>query len=271
MGDKDILSKTLLKRLLLEMANRLCGLDIVEAELLGTEEQRIEDRRADLVAKVRPRRGGPFILHIEVQNDNDPNMVSRMLRYLSDIQLAHPGLPVHQCLIYIGRERLTMAAGQSGPQLVYRYQLIDMRSVGYRTLFDQGTPESLVLSVLCDFQGESAGQVVRHILRRLEALTGDNEKLRREYLEMLEILADNRKLNIDIKEAYDMLQINIERLPSYQKGMEKGIEQGLEKGLDKGLEKGLEKGIVQGLERGSEIEARLLLQRALAKRFGDLP
>jgi hypothetical protein len=62
---------------------------------------------------------------------------------------------------------------------------------------------------------------------------------------MLEILADNRQLNIDIQEAYEMLQINIERLPSYVKGMEKGME------------------------KGSENEAKMLFQRALHKRFGN--
>ena len=43
---------------------------------------------------------------------------------------------------------------------------------------------------------------------------------------MLEILADNRHLTLNLQEAYAMLQINLERLPSYQKGMEKGMEEG---------------------------------------------
>ncbi len=43
---------------------------------------------------------------------------------------------------------------------------------------------------------------------------------------MLEVLADNRHLGVNIQEAYDMLQIDIERLPSYRRGMEKGMEKG---------------------------------------------
>ena len=57
MSQKDIVSKDLLKRLLLDMATYLLRLDLVDAELLSTEEQRIEDRRADLVAKVTPAQG----------------------------------------------------------------------------------------------------------------------------------------------------------------------------------------------------------------------
>jgi hypothetical protein len=37
---------------------------------------------------------------------------------------------------------------------------------------------------------------------------------------------DNRHLTLNLQEAYTMLQINLERLPSYQKGIEKGMEEG---------------------------------------------
>jgi hypothetical protein len=82
---KDVISKDLLKRLLLDMAIYLFQLDLVDAELLSTEEQRIEDRRADLVAKVTTAQGEPFILHLEIQNANDGQMALRMLRYLTDL------------------------------------------------------------------------------------------------------------------------------------------------------------------------------------------
>ena len=108
MSQKDIVSKGLLKHLLVDMARYLLRLDLIDAELLSTEEQRIEDRRADLVAKVKPAQGDRFILHLEIQNANDGQMPVRMLRYLTDIHLAHPGQRVHQCLVYIGAERLTM-------------------------------------------------------------------------------------------------------------------------------------------------------------------
>jgi len=75
---------------------------------------------------------------------------------------------------------------------------------------------------------------VTRILKKLHALTQHDDKNQRDYLEMLEILANHRQLNIDIKEAYDMLNIDIERLPSYQIGLEQGLEQGLERGEKRG-------------------------------------
>lgn len=238
MGQKDIISKGILKRLLLDMATYLLRLDLIDAELLATEEQRIEDRRADLVAKVTPARGAPFILHLEIQNANDGQMPVRMLRYLTDIHLAYPGNRIHQCLVYIGPERLTMVSGLDSPQLRYRYDVVDMRTIDYRTLYASNQPDALVLAILGDFGDDDPQMVVTRLVEKLRRLTDPDEGRLRECLAMLEILADNRHLALNLQEAYAMLQINLERLPSYQKGLEKGMEQGMEQGMEKGMEEG---------------------------------
>lgn len=43
---------------------------------------------------------------------------------------------------------------------------------------------------------------------------------------MLDVLADNRDLNLDIYEEMSMLSVNVERLATYRMGMEKGMEKG---------------------------------------------
>lgn len=68
------------------------------------------------------------------------------------------------------------------------------------------------------------------ILTRLQRRFADNPPRFREYVEMLNILADNRDLNLDIYEEITMLNVNIERTAIYRIGMEKGIEQGMEEG-----------------------------------------
>jgi hypothetical protein len=237
MAHKDIISKNILKRILLDIAVYLFKLDLVDAELLSTEEQRIEDRRSDLLAKVTAAHGESFILHLEIQNNNDRDMPVRMLRYLTDIKLAHPGYAVHQCLVYIGAAPIKMRNSLDSPQLSYHYDLVDMRDIDYHMLYDSDSPDALVLTILCDFRGHDPDEMVVHILQKLHAMTRHDEKRQREYLQMLEILADNRHLNVNIQEAYDMLHIEIERLPSYQKGMKKGIEEGVERGMEIGEHK----------------------------------
>jgi predicted transposase YdaD len=284
MGEKDIISKQVIRHLAADLANYLLGLDIEPAslELIETEQQRVEDRRADLVAQVRPREAGPpYVLHIEIQNNNDASMPWRMLRYLTDIRLRHTRLPVRQHLIYIGAAPLAMPAGLREPDVDYRYGLLDMHRVDCAALLAQDNPDALVLAILCDFGGREPQSVVDTIFLRLRELVGDDSRRLREYIDMIEILSENRDLESNIKEAEKMLtQVDIERLPSYalgmERGMEKGIERGIARGMEKGLEKGLEKGMEQGLEQGLEQgmvigsdRERLRLARNLLDLLGD--
>ena len=92
----------------MDLATRLLGLDINPGSLalIETESRRIEERRAeDLVARVRDRGGDKFILHIEIQNDDQRMMPWR--------------LPVRQYLIHIGRQPLSMADGMQREGLDY--------------------------------------------------------------------------------------------------------------------------------------------------------
>ncbi len=274
MHDKDIITKQLLKSMTLGMVHVLLGLDIIELEMLESEEQRVEDRRADFVAKVTGHQE-TYILHIEMQNDNQKAMPWRMLRYLTDIGLAYPGLPIKQYLIYIGRGKLTMAAGLAQTGLSYEYQVIDFHNIDCETLFQQDTPEALVFAILSDFRRFTSREVIQHILQRLQALTGENVAAFREYILMLEVLSGNRDLKQILHEEEKMLtQVKYSDLPSYDLGMEMGLEQGIEigieKGILKGIEKGIEKGVIKGKELGRQQEAAKLFLVLLQRKFGGL-
>lgn len=226
MSQKDIISKQIIKRIFIDVATHIFKLDLQEVELLETEQQRIEDRRADLVADVIDSNGKKFIVHLEIQNQNQTVMPQRMLRYLTDILLSYPNRTVYQYLLYIGKSPLLMASGITTEQLQYRYQLIDMHEIDYRFFMQQNTADALVLAVLCDFKAVEPRAVVHEILQRLIVIQQDDPKGLREYVSMLEILAHNRNLNLDIKQELEMLDIEIERLPSFLIGEERGIEKG---------------------------------------------
>nr|VFJ90351.1 MAG: hypothetical protein BECKLFY1418B_GA0070995_101941 [Candidatus Kentron sp. LFY]VFJ97764.1 MAG: hypothetical protein BECKLFY1418A_GA0070994_107311 [Candidatus Kentron sp. LFY] len=264
--DRDVVGKETIRRLAVDLATYLLGLSIDpdSLEVLATEHQRIEDRRADLVVKLRNRESEPFLLHIEIQNNNDPTMPVRMMRYLTDILLIHPGLPLHQYLIYIGAEPLRMPDGIDGPGFHYRYGILDMRDVDCRYLLEKDTPDALVLAILCSFGDHDPQMMVNHIYTRLRALLADNPGRFREYVEMVHVLSVNRDLDEQIEEAEKMLtQIDVERIPTYRLGMEKGMERGMETGMERGMERGMALGLGKG-------EAALLT-RQLGYKFGALP
>nr|VFK37662.1 MAG: hypothetical protein BECKSD772F_GA0070984_101732 [Candidatus Kentron sp. SD]VFK41324.1 MAG: hypothetical protein BECKSD772E_GA0070983_101127 [Candidatus Kentron sp. SD] len=269
-ADKDILSKKIIGKLAAHLAIHLLDLPIDPnfQEAMGTEHQRIEDRRADLVVKLRDPDGAPFLLHIEIQNNNDDRMPARMMRYLTDVLLAYPGLPVRQYLIYIGAEKLNMSAGFEGPDFHYRYGLVDMRALGCEYLIKKDTPEALVLSILCDFGDRDPQEVVDYIYTRLQELLGDNLKRLRECIDMLHILSANRDLDKQIEETEKMLtRIDMTRIPSYRIGMEKGME----RGRLEGMERGMERGRLEGMEKGMEKGEAMFLVRQLGHKFGALP
>jgi predicted transposase YdaD len=238
MGDKDIISKEIFQRLVQDFATYLFHLTVTDVELLDTEHHRIEDRRADLVARVTGIDSQVFLLHIEIQNANDASMPKRMLRYLADLLLAYPGLPIKQYLVYIGKESLRMADGLDLEQMHYRYHVIDMHRVDCNDLLKQDSPDAWVMAVLCDFQDRPPRSVIHEILTRLVERLHEAPPRLREYVEMLEILSTNRDLNLNIEEELEMLTIDLEKLPSYRIGERRGFEKGMEKGLEKGLEQG---------------------------------
>ncbi|MBK8455144.1 MAG: hypothetical protein WAQ53_07140 [Thiofilum sp.] len=228
LSTKDIASKALLKRMAADMANLLLGLDVDpnSVELLETEKERIEQRRADLVIKARSRPTQEImILHIEIQNNNQAIIPWRMLRYYHDIRMEHSE-PLQQYLLYIGKERCTMPNSISEPHLSYEYELVDMHTVDCQTLLERNTPEALVLAILCDFKGRPANAVVREIGSRLRLLMVNDDKGFLDYFSMLEILGQNRDLEQQIKETKEMLtQVDVSRLPSYQWGREDTLKE----------------------------------------------
>jgi predicted transposase YdaD len=246
MPKKDIISKQLFKRIALDMAMHLFHLEIDEAELLNTETQRIEDRRADLLLSVKAPQH--YLLHIEVQNDNDPLMHWRMLRYYVDIALAYPDKPIKQYVLYIGGPRLRMTHHLTNECLHYHYHLIDMHELACDAFLQQQRPDAIVLAILCHFNQRPPRDMVRTIVQRLHQLLQDNPKRLRKYLDILEILSCNRKLQALVNEEKAMLSsIQLSDLPTYQQGMLQGMQQGMQQG-----------------------EAKILLRQLHAK-FGDLP
>jgi predicted transposase/invertase (TIGR01784 family) len=237
MGQTDIISKSLTRQIVADMATYLLGLDLRSLEEAPTEQQRIEMRHADIVMKAENRDGEKFILHLELQNQNDPNMAQRMLRYYSDITLSYPGMLIRQYVIYIGKAAMNMAVSIEHPEWRYRYQLIDMHQLDCERFIRQGNPDALVMAILCDFKGRESSEVIENIIDHLISMTGADHKALRRYLKMLESLSVNRNLFNEFKqvELKMLSEIDIEKLPSYQIGIDKGIEQGIEQGLEQGI------------------------------------
>ena len=123
MGDKDIISKELLKEMAKDISRHILKIEIADdMELIDKEFTRIEKRDADLLFK-----NGQEIVHIEIQNNYHAKMHLRMLRYLSDILFEYDTFTIKQYLLFIGTGKQKMKNSISQYKLDYSYDIIDMR------------------------------------------------------------------------------------------------------------------------------------------------
>ena len=194
---------------------------VVQDGLLNNEQPRIEGKRADLVARVKDADGKSYILHVEIQNDNQANMPLRMLRYYSDIALQHPKDKVVQYLLYIGKAPMGMTNQISGHNWTYRHEVLDMRNQDSEYFLSSNNPDAIVLAILCNPQGQEPNALVARIIKELRRLHGDKLNKLRDSLEMLDVLAGNRGLQNLVKENAEMY-IDVEKLGIYQLVKEKG-------------------------------------------------
>ena len=230
MAEKDIISKKIIKRLIEDISRYIFELELDALEVLETQFQRTEERRADIVVKVL-QAGKEYLLHIEIQNNNDHTMPNRMLRYRTDIASQWPDFAIEQYLIYIGKGSLTMSKGIVDNNINYQYHLIDMHQIDCQNFLQKNNPDALILAILCDFKGRDEKEVIHFIITQLKQFYKDNERSFRESISMLEILSTNRDLSVNIKEEEKMLSMRLDELPSYEIGFEKGIEKGIENNI----------------------------------------
>ncbi|MES9897397.1 MAG: hypothetical protein ABW148_00045 [Sedimenticola sp.] len=232
------------------MATYLLGLEITHLEEAATERQRIETRMADIVMLAESPTQGRFLLHIELQNQNDSTMAQRMLRYYTDIALAHPKLPIRQYCIYTGRDALSMNAVLDAVGWRYQYTIIDMHRLDCQQFLQQNNPDALVIAILCDFKGQDEEVVLQELVNRLIAMTRGQPDQMRNYLKMMETLSANRGLTDVFKavEAKMLREVDIEKLPSYQIGLEQGLGKGLEQGFERGRKQVARTALEQGMK-----------------------
>jgi len=252
MGDKDIVSKEIIKEIGRDISMHILGIDIKgEVTLIDKEWTRVEKRDSDIVFKNENR-----VIHIEIQNSNHPDMELRMLRYYSDILFEYKKCEIKQYLVYIGKERCRMKNEIKRDDILYKYGIIDMKDIACEELLYHNNPSAVALSILCDFGEKDKQLVVNTILKRLKELTNGDEREYRNYLKKVNVLSTNRDLEKEVEKGTKMLSVDVKKTPFYKMGIREGrkvgIEEGIEKGIEKGIERGIEKGIEQGIEKGIE-------------------
>ena len=172
-----------------------------------------------------------YILHLEFQATNDPEMLGRM--YLYHALLYHKfGIGIRQFIVYLGDEPITMPRRLETGGIIYEYTLVDLRDYDAAAFLNADTPEEVLLAILCNFGKDKPEEVVRKILERIDAIVGRNSIKSGKYARQLEVLSRLRKLQPITKQQINAMSIQIDWTDDVRYdefvaiGLEKGIQEG---------------------------------------------
>lgn len=237
----DHIVKETIQSVVLELLRHTTDLRLTEYQLVYPELPKTLEKEADFVFRARLADGTDELVHLEFQAFNDPAMLARMLLYFGLLHFSYR-LPVRQIVFYFGQAPVRMPTAHRQRNVEFAYELIDLEAVSYRAFLESENPEMVILTILSDFEGQTADWMVEQILRNLARLT-TNPTDQQRHLRQLEILSVLRKLQPTVIKQQETMAIiaslRIEDDLRYQQGHKKGIEEGREEGIEQGREEGM--------------------------------
>jgi hypothetical protein len=202
-------------------------------EILDITFPKVEERKVDLLTRLED----DTLFHLEIQSIYDKTMPERMLQYALLIYEKYKEFP-KQLVLYVGEEKLKIKNNIKTKNLVYNYEVRDIREFDCSVLIESENIADNIIAILCDVKD------MDKLLKKLnDRLKNFSPKKREDYLRKFFYLLGLRK---DIKSTYkekvkgaDMpFVIDVESHPLFLEGEEKGREEGKLEGLQKGIEKG---------------------------------
>lgn len=213
------------------LVNKLLGISFAETEELPDDLLHTKERKPDVLKKITDTAGNTFVLHLEIQLADEPDMVYRMADY--DLMLHRKyRLPVEQYVVYIGNKRPTMPTRYTTRRHQFEFPLIVVAEIDYHFFLQANEPDEVVFAILGNFRHDSPTEAVRNILNRIYVLTKGDFNLQR-HLVQLRILSQLRKLESITETIMDSVSQFFKEDKDFLfiKGLEQGINQGLEQGI----------------------------------------
>ena len=197
----------------------------VSMEELPDDIQHTKERKPDVLKKVTDTKGDTFVLQIEFQVKDEPEMVYRMLDYYGMLERKYE-LPVEQFVIFLGGDKPKMPTELDRKRLKFNFPLVSFLELDYHVFLNSNKPEEVILGILANFKGENPEDAIKQILVRIKETAKGDFSLNR-YFNQLRVLAQLRNLELNLKNAMDSIAeyIKEERDVLFLRGLDKGKEQ----------------------------------------------
>lgn len=200
----------------------LLQIQLVSMKEIPSEIQHTKERKPDLLKEITDKDGRTYVLHIEYQLRDDKDMVYRMAEYSIMLQRKYR-IWVKQFVIFIGSGKPTMAQGIKTEDLQFRYHLLSLSAIDYRSFLKSEKPEEKMLAVLGDFKYDTPLTAIKNILKEIQSTDNDN-LAEQKYFNQIRVLLQLRDLETQFDEVMESIStfFKEERDPFYKRGKKKG-------------------------------------------------
>lgn len=216
--------------LFLSFVERSLGLQISKKEALLDKIVSTTTREMDSLYKIETKDGMEFILHLEVQSKDNPEMIYRVSEYHA-LALRKYKLPIKHIVVYLGEKKSSMQTSLPTKMVFTDFELLSLHNLNTKNLLNSNVAEEVLLAILSNYEKTESGKVIQSILLRLQNLCSDKKQLKK-FTSQLTILSKLRNLEDQtVTKIKDMTQLfDIRTSILFKEGLEQGLEQGEHRG-----------------------------------------
>ncbi|GAB3997729.1 hypothetical protein GCM10028807_43500 [Spirosoma daeguense] len=253
--DYDKIIKENIEGILLPLARKVLALPEPEGLIeIPDDLQYTIERKPDFLKMVTNAAGdGLFVLQLEFQTRDEPDMLSRMLFYAAQLYGKYK-LPIKQYVFYIGSRPARMRRELEQEDLLFRFHVRNVVDVPYSDFLNTDKPEEMVLAILGNMGNEPPVKVVQQILNAIKAIEPSQLALGK-FFRQIEVLSKLRNIQSVVIEQFEAMAIvyDLETDIRYLQGKQKGAEEALLRGVQEGLKEGLKEGRQVGIQEGRQV------------------
>lgn len=183
-------------KLLLQGSARLTMLALAGAPVekwLNVELPKVQNPRADLLGETADGK----LIHVELQSVNETTMPLRMAEYCLGVLRLFGKFP-RRVVLYVGEAPLGMESELRGPDVLFRYHMIDIRELDGERLLESEETGDNIIAILAQLRDHRAA--IRKIIGKIAELPA---AAREAALSQLVILAGLRRLGKRWKGSYE--------------------------------------------------------------------
>lgn len=179
MSSYDRIFKENINAIFDKLISKLLNITVVASEPVATDKlQTTIEREPDFLKIITTSEGKRFILQLEFQTANDPEMEYRMAEYKAIVQRKFR-FPVRQLVLFLGTDKATMRTNLPKEEQITGYELHILKDQQPEALLASDIAEEVILAVLAKFDDSQAEVILPSVVEKLQRLAPTEAELRR--------------------------------------------------------------------------------------------